>query len=408
MFRIVVLWYIFIFLLSLFYTGDLNPLSFNTKILLFLFIIGLSIGGFMASLQFRNYNNINPPINFNEKLDKPNYFISFLVLYYSVLFLLLIKFILVNGSDILVYVRAFVFSSDYQSNPFFISDLHVFIHRILIIPSILSLFIIGLKNHFYFFKNKILYISIFLLLIDSIIMFGRLNLYYMGFMYISTSFIISRNNSFLIFFFKKFKTKNIFKFFIALSIIFIISSLRSLDNTSTVLLESFNSFIQYNIYGFRIFDINLNDPYSIIHEHSYGRSFLGQIDSVFSIFYRLTFDANFLPANSLNGSFLNTYFDVGNKEVITANAFGTLFFTLYRDFGIYGILFSSLFFGFILNWFSLKFKYLNNPKDLCIGLLLVYALVFSVYQSVFEGVFWPMFFIILGSMYFNKLNFKIK
>jgi oligosaccharide repeat unit polymerase len=171
---------------------------------------------------------------------------------------------------------------------------------------------------------------------------------------------------------------------------------------------AFNSFIEYNIYGLRIFDLNLKDPSSIIHQHTFGRSLLGQIDAIFSILYRFTFDPTFLPANSVNGAFLNTYFDVGKNTVITANAFGTIFFTLYRDFGLYGTLFFSCLLGFILNWFNLRFIYYKKPFDFCVGLLLVYALIFSVYQSVFEGHFWPMLFIIISLEFFLENRFRIR
>ena len=404
MHKIVMMWYFMILALSFFYDGDIIPLTSQTKLLLILFVIGLGIGGLVASQQFRFRSKVDITFLPHERSDKVTWFIYCLIIYYSVLLLLLIKFVVINGGDVLVYMRVMVFSSDYEVNPFFLSDLHVFIHRILIIPSILALYIISLKNHFVFNLNKIFYISIFLLVVDSIVMFGRLNLYYMFFMYLSTLFVFSKKNSLLTFLLKRWKLRQIISITIAILVILIISSMRSLEeNTSVLMSELFSSFIEYNIYGFRIFDLNLNDSTSIMHQHTYGRSFLGQIDAVFSILLRVTLDLDILPASSVNGSFLNTYFDVGNSKTKTANAFGTLFFSLFRDFGVLGILLSSIVLGFIVNWLSLKFKYVKDPKYLTLGLLFLYAISFSVYQSVFEGAFWPMFFIVIASSrYFNR------
>lgn len=409
MLKIVVSWYIGIFFLSSFFGDRLTPLSVETYVIFILFITGLIFGGFIALVQFQHRKINYRIVNFHERLDKPNSLIYFLVIYYLFLFALLLKFIVLSGNEVLAYVRLFAFSQDYEENPIFISDLHVFIHRILIIPSIYALFIFGLKNYFCFSRKKILFISIFLLLLDSIVMFGRLNLYYTGFMYTSAWFIFSRNeNSRVTFLLRNLKFKSVFYSFVIVMALFSVTYLRTTSESDVLFSGAFNSFMEYNMYGLRIFDLNLNDPSSIIHQHTYGRSLLGQIDAVFSILYRFTIDPTFLPANSVNGEFLNTYFDVGKNTVITANAFGTIFFTLYRDFGLYGSLFFSCGFGYVLNWFNLNFIYYRKPFDLCLGLLLVYALTFSVYQSVFEGHFWPMLFIMISLEYFNKVKFRLR
>lgn len=396
MLKIVVSWWVFIFLISCFYDGDLISISITTKILIFLFILMLVAGGLFSRFLFLKKNKINNLNNFgviNPKVDKINYFVYALLAYYSFLFFLLIKLILINGSDILVYVRIIVFSDDFTLNPFFKSALHIFIHRIIIIPFILVLYIIGLKNHFLFSKNKILKISIVLLLIDSIIMFGRLNIYYMLLMYFFSAFLTSKYKSILIFVLNKIKFRNAALVVIFLLFFLVLTIVRSVDN-SDVIKSSIVSFLEYNVVGFRIFDVNLWNAKSLIHIHTYGRSFLGQIDSVFSIIYRLLIDNTFLPANSENAKLLDTVIDIGQKDVKEANAFGTIFFTLFRDFGYFGIIFCPFILGFIINRFDLKFKATNNPRYFVFGLLFIYGTVFSVYQSVFEGVFWPMFLIL--------------
>ncbi len=412
MLKIVVTWWFFIFLISCFYSGDLISISITTKILIFLFILMLMLGGLFSKLIYVKKNKVNSPNNRNNfsvikpEVDKINYFVYSLLAYYLFLFFLLIKLIVVNGSDILVYVRIIVFSDDFALNPFFRSALHIFIHRIIIIPSILVLYIIGLKNHFLFSKNKIFRISIILLLIDSIIMFGRLNIYYMLLMYFFSAFFTSKYKSIVVFVLNKIKFRTVVLIVIFFSIFLGLTILRSVDN-SEVITSSITSFLEYNVVGFRIFDVNLWDSKSLIHIHTFGRSFLGQIDSIFSILYRLCIDNTFLPANSENGKMLDTPIDIGVTEIKEANAFGTIFFTLFRDFGYFGIIFCPLVLGFIINRNDLKFKLTNNPKYFIIGLLFVYASVFSVYQSVFEGVFWPMYLILFLSIKKNSF-FKPK
>lgn len=400
MFKIVVLWYLFIFSLTCFWVTDIVPLSTTSIIFILLFILFFIVGGKMAS-QLVKRKKIEQPLFSDKNIDKLNYFIYIIIVYYCYLFYLLINFLITNGNEIFIYLRFIVFSDDTDSNPFFKSQLHLFIHRILIKPSILSMYLIGLKNHFYFYKNKLLMVSIGLLIIDSIIMFGRLNIYYMILIYIFASFVYDRHNNILKFVYKSLNIKNIGLIILVFLMLFTITLLRSSED-SEILYTSFNSFIEYNIYGFRIFDANIKDPTSIIHVHTYGRSFLGQIDAIFSILYRFTIDNNFLPANSINGKFLDTYIDFGIKETKTANAFGTLFFTFYRDFGFYGIIFYSMISGFILNYLNLKFVSTRKPSFFIIGIFIVYSLVFSVYQSVFEGEFWPMLIILLVNICSNK------
>ena len=403
MLKIVLLWWTIIVILSCFFNADFVPLSFDVKILLFVFTVNLFIGGFIAKFFVRK--QINHIKKKYDTIEKINYFIYFLILYYGFQLILLIKYLLINGSDSLVYIRIIFFSDDYETNPFFINSFHLFIHRILIIPSILLLYIIGLKNHFFFNKNKIFFISIILLLIDSVIMFGRLNLYYMLLLYFFSAFIFSSYKSIFKFILDRIRIKNIFIISIFILVLLFFTILRSVED-SDFLTSSFSGFIDYNIIGFKIFDANLNNPSSIIHSHTFGRSLFGQVDSLFSILYRLIVDKGFLPANSENAKYLDTFIDLGLKDVKNVNAFGTVFFTLYRDFGYSGIILFPFFFGFLINLINLKFQRTKNPNYFMLGLFFIYSLTFSVYQSVFEGVFWPMFLILIFIIKFPKISFK--
>jgi oligosaccharide repeat unit polymerase len=400
MFKIVNLWYLIIFGLSVINSFDIVPLSSTSIFIILLFIIFLNIGGSVSSLIFSSNKYIEAPLT-GQNTDRINFFVLGILFYYFFLLFTLIEYVLTNGSDVMVYIRAIAFSEDYDSNPFFKSDLHLFIHRILIIPSIYSMYLIGLKNYFYFKKYKILLISVVLLLIDSIIMFGRLNIYYMLLIYVFGAFVYGKYKSVILFIKNK---VNFNSFFVIISVVFflfLITSIRSVDEND-IFLKPLLSFIDYNLYGFRIFDNNLNDPNSIIHLHTFGRSMLGQVDAIFSIIYRLTVDSNFLPASSINGKFLDSYIDLGIKEVKTANAFGTLLFTFYRDFGTFGVIIYSTLLGIYLNFLDIKFKSTNNPKYFVFGLFIVYSLVFSIYQSVFEGIFWPMYFILSVNIFLSK------
>jgi oligosaccharide repeat unit polymerase len=219
--------------------------------------------------------------------------------------------------------------------------------------------------------------------------------------YVFGAFVYGKYKSVILFIKNK---VNFNSFFVIISVVFflfLITSIRSVDEND-IFLKPLLSFIDYNLYGFRIFDNNLNDPNSIIHLHTFGRSMLGQVDAIFSIIYRLTVDSNFLPASSINGKFLDSYIDLGIKEVKTANAFGTLLFTFYRDFGTFGVIIYSTLLGIYLNFLDIKFKSTNNPKYFVFGLFIVYSLVFSIYQSVFEGIFWPMYFILSVNIFLSK------
>ena len=224
-------------------------------------------------------------------------------------------------------------------------------------------------------------------------------------LYFFSAFIFSSYKSIFKFILDRIRIKNIFIISIFILVLLFFTILRSVED-SDFLTSSVSGFIDYNIIGFKIFDANLNNPSSIIHSHTFGRSLFGQVDSLFSILYRLIVDKGFLPANSENAKYLDTFIDLGLKDVKNVNAFGTVFFTLYRDFGYSGIILFPFFFGFLINLINLKFQRTKNPNYFMLGLFFIYSLTFSVYQSVFEGVFWPMFLILIFIIKFPKISFK--
>jgi hypothetical protein len=97
MFKIVVLWYLFIFSLTCFFVTDIVPLSTTTIIFFLLFILFFIIGGYIASLLIKR-KTIEQPLLCIKNIDKWNFFIYILVIYYSYLFFLLINFLITNGS----------------------------------------------------------------------------------------------------------------------------------------------------------------------------------------------------------------------------------------------------------------------------------------------------------------------
>jgi len=103
-------------------------------------------------------------------------------------------------------------------------------------------------------------------------------------------------------------------------------------------------FFGYHLVGFSFYDHHYLDPNSILHTHSFGRSSLGFLEMVLEKILK-PFSTGFQAASSENAEFTNSAIDIGASELKEFNAFGTIVFTLYRDFNLVGIFLGSFFYG---------------------------------------------------------------
>jgi oligosaccharide repeat unit polymerase len=100
----------------------------------------------------------------------------------------------------------------------------------------------------------------------------------------------------------------------------------------------------YHMAGFSFYEHHFQNPASLLHEHTFGRSSLGFIEQVLEIISR-RIDLGFVAASSDNANYNNDSIDLGATEVIPGNAFGTFLFGFYRDFNLVGIALGGLLYG---------------------------------------------------------------
>lgn len=102
--------------------------------------------------------------------------------------------------------------------------------------------------------------------------------------------------------------------------------------------------VGYHLLGFSFYDYQYNDPHSILHSYSYGRSSVGFLDQMFQAASKLV-GVSYDAASSANSTYNNEPVDVGRSDTGKINAFGTILFSLYRDFDLVGIWLGGFIYG---------------------------------------------------------------
>ena len=102
--------------------------------------------------------------------------------------------------------------------------------------------------------------------------------------------------------------------------------------------------VGYHLLGFSFYDYQYNDPHSILHSYSYGRSSLGFLDQIVQVASKAA-GGSYNAASSDNSTYNDEAVDVGRSDILNFNAFGTILFSLYRDFDLVGILLGGFVYG---------------------------------------------------------------
>lgn len=186
----------------------------------------------------------------------------------------------------------------------------------------------------------------------------------------------------------KFKFFIFFMFFVILVFFSAANRFGSLDFFGIMLYYP----LSYFSLGISIFDLNFKNEHSILHDHTYGLNLFGHL----SLFIKYPFDligfpsSYFTPPSIENTTFLNAKVDVGGFESKFVNAFGTILFSFYRDFGVLGVILSPLIFLLMVlytffknNLFSISCYYLllfNGVSSLSVSPLdqphFIFSLIF--------------------------------
>jgi len=145
-------------------------------------------------------------------------------------------------------------------------------------------------------------------------------------------------------------------------------------------------FISYHVTGFSFYDYQYNNPDSILHVHTYGRSSLGFIDQLADLLARMI-GLDYKAASFENIDFNAYPVDVGAVDGRKVNAFGTFLFSLYRDFNLIGIAVG----GYLYGAFATYTLLLSNKSWLSRALFIVLAsswMIGMMVSPLEQGFFW--------------------
>jgi oligosaccharide repeat unit polymerase len=153
--------------------------------------------------------------------------------------------------------------------------------------------------------------------------------------------------------------------------------------------------VGYHLIGFSFYDLQFHDPNSILHSTTFGQSSLGIIDTFFEILTR-PFQLGHIAASSENAIHNNETLDIGVSEIWEVNAFGTLLFTLYRDFKYLGIAIGGFAFGAVIT----HLMFFENGRWLHRALLIFLSTTWMIGMMVSpieQGYFWIVIFALLSA-----------
>lgn len=102
--------------------------------------------------------------------------------------------------------------------------------------------------------------------------------------------------------------------------------------------------VGYHLVGFSFYDHQYQDANSILHVHSFGRSSLGFLDQMLEAAAKIV-GVGYKASSFENATFNDQAIDIGLHEIREFNAFGTLLFSLYRDFHLVGVLAGGFAYG---------------------------------------------------------------
>jgi oligosaccharide repeat unit polymerase len=254
-------------------------------------------------------------------------------------------------------------------------------------------------------SKTILIIAIILAVLDSYIFLGR-GVYLKLIFSLVLCYIFFRNQN----------QQSIKRFlFLCISIAVILISFISVSTKRDILADMFEPYyyyknaIRYFNVGFVLFDQELLNENSTLNTHySFGLGTFGGFTKITGIVIRRFIpDFEWLPVKTDKDHFVPKVvgFDVRTRQPIYANAFFTIMYTFYKDFGVLGLLICP----FVLGYLSSKYYLLRNDQ---INSAITYGLImsimfFSVQMSQIESFeIWGAFLIIyiVGKNQLFKVN----
>ncbi|PJZ45494.1 O-antigen polymerase [Leptospira brenneri] len=384
--------------------SGLYTISFYTQCIYFLFFLFIVLAFFMYNFLF------GKPSKKNTNVKKNRDFYNVL-LWISICFVLPVQIFFASRT---IYILSFVMSPGMYRNDvfgfvsgsptiFFHSNQLALLHALIIGPFQYIYLFAGISFSVLRKKNALLLVGVSLVILDSLIMFGRFGYHYLIIAVILGLVFVTYFNGFA-----KLRS-NLLKAFVPIFILLLLTFWITLYRGSRSFLDIINMYVvTYHTESFSIFDTELKNPGSILHQYSYGLSMLGGIERYWVLFLN-KFGFMFVSQTDIVGGYLHRDFNIGIDRFsnpIFLNAFGSIFFTMFRDGGILGIVAFGIFFGMILAFYSDSLKQ-RDPYGFSILLGLIFLLIYGIFQPTTLGPMLPALLFLFLVNFIVKLYNKV-
>ncbi|MCW7471375.1 O-antigen polymerase [Leptospira kanakyensis] len=308
-----------------------------------------------------------------------------------------------------VYILAYVMPPElYRSDVFglltgtatifFNSNTVSLLHALVIGPFQYIYLFSGLAFYILRKKSGLLVVGIVLVILDSIIMFGRFGYHYLIIAVILVLVFLTYFNGFA-----KLRC-NLLRASIPILLLLVLAFWITLYRGAKSFLDIFNMYVvTYHTESFSIFDKELKNFDSILHQFSFGLSMLGGIERYWVLLLnKLGFI--YLSQTDIVGGYLHHDFNIGIDTFgrpILLNAYGSIFFTMYRDGGVFGVIFFATIFGFLYSYLSVSLKN-RDPYRFSLLIGLMFILIYGIFQPTTLGPMLP------ALIFLVALNFIIR
>lgn len=386
---IVVSWWMFwIFISSLSITG-LYDLNYYTYLIFILFPVFAVIGSFFRKILSSTIYSLAKKDILNN-----NYYLLVkllvIVLLLTFLYIGISLYLFRDYFNPLTY-RSIIFTED---SPLYSNKYIDLLFSMILRPLYFSCLFVGAACIIIYKNKKLFLVGLFFLIITSLAEFGRFGFYIIIVMFIYLWIMGVK--------FKKiylYLSSSLF-----LILIVYISSLRSSSDENLIDLLFYQYFLNYHTFSLSIFNLDLMDKTSRLHDMTLGLSSILSIFDPFVILLRV-FGLDIVPESGVMAKSLDEMRDIGfNNDgfPITANAFGSNLYGLYRDGGLFFVLFFSFFYGYIVQ--SLNFNTKSSIIKAASMCSMFYFGIFGIFMPLvqFPWLVGFLYIIIFDKFFINK------
>ncbi|TGK24541.1 oligosaccharide repeat unit polymerase [Leptospira yasudae] len=384
-------WFFWMFLSSFSLTGLFIPSDFTYYLYISL-LSSVTIGAGLYRLLNRKDEliRLKPYSFFKISIqDKEKYFFyGILVFIFPIVFFFLSKSIYMNlQPDAMppAMFRAAAYGV-YGESVLFGKNKYLYYYSLAVLPMILASLFIGAAFYLRLNRLRILILASVLIAMDAIMMLGRFGFYYILIVALLILMVkVFRNWKSVLQSLSIVKVIGVAAIFV---LIFFVGAMRNSERKINIKEIVHSYVIDYHTESFSMFDHELKDEKSLLHERTYGRSSLGGLERGFSFalgLFRIPIQIQ--VQSDLIGGYLHKNRLLGyTSEGVPKeyNAFGSVLFSLYKDGGIPFTIFMGLVFGFFLTKFSKAFITLN-PYRFSLLASLLFIGIFGIFQPVLGG-----------------------